>query len=357
MDEETFRELLMKLRDLICLAYTDAKFAELMFVRMPAFDYAGLPAMAFEDKVFKTVVWANQYGQMPFVLRLARIVRDARPQHPDLKTLVDRLEQAVNPGPQAADAPGGISPESQLPPDLIGSLALLEAKLRDLVFDLRPKLRARSYAVYNLPLQFHLSDSEGRRLAAVLALEAEPDAAYLRWLAERVAVENPFVAFTAAQALTTAALKIPGADLERVRRALVDAADRLDGLVEPEDQLALGFDSGARKRQLQTAATLLEMRSKQGRARIPPGTLDQFVECLMKTFDQGALERLCRNRLHTDLRFVANPDDPFELIVVNLLVTARDRNWERDLICAVYAESQVVFADFRKYADDCAAVA
>ena len=64
------------------------------------------------------------------------------------------------------------------------------------------------------------SESDGDRLAAVLVLEARPDAAYLRWLSERVTVEDASIGLLAVKALIIAALRLGLDDLERVRLAV-----------------------------------------------------------------------------------------------------------------------------------------
>lgn len=342
MSVESIRVMMVKLKDLICEAYDEDEFTSLMYVHAPEFDYAGLSASwAYNKRVFEAVRWANRFGEAKHVLWMARLVARERPIHRGLQELVRDFEQEIDPQQAAAaailPAGGPPPPPPPLPADLTTSLALLEDSPRELAVDLRPKLRTGTYKPYDLPARFHLSASEGRRLLAVLALEAEPDTIYLRWLSERVMVEKPFAGFTAAQALTAAALRSPPADIARVRPALNAAAEALDGLVELENETAQGFDIAARKRQLQLAMSLLEMRSRKWSV-LSAEDLDGFLASFVSRFDLAGIDQLCRNQLQTSLKWLANPNDPVELIVVSMVVTARDKGWLPDLIHAAYAE-------------------
>lgn len=350
MDGQAIGHLMERLQGLITAAYSEDEFGALMFPFEADFDFAGLSGkLPFGIKVFETVKWAYRFGEAEHVLWLARVASEKRPKRNDLKELVRDIEAAIRPanGPAPAAAlPHGLATPAtetpaELPADLVNSLGLLETRqfsLEDLVLDLRPKLRAASYRRHDLPGRFHLSESRGHRLTAVLALETEPDPVYFRWLSERVTVETPFVGFIASQAMTAAALRSPARDLGRAREASIDAADRLDDLVEVDDQLTPRYDVAARKRQLQLALSLIDMRVKKGASVIDLGEIDGFLAALARGFDRDGFERLCRDRLQTALKWLANPNDPIELIIVNVVVTARDKSWERDLIRAAYEE-------------------
>lgn len=347
---ESIRALMVRLRDLICLAYKENEFQELVFLYVTEFDYAGLSGKdEYKKKVLETIAWAQRFGEVDFVLKLARLVSQHRPSHEPLKKLVQALEKEVN--PQDVAPAGSAEPlaERALPAAITSSLALYEFMLPELVFDLRPKLRATSHRLFDLPDRFHLSASAGRRLLSVLALEAEPDTRYLRWLSERVMVEKPFAGFTAAQALAAATLKLPTDEVARLRSALNETAVGLDGLVETEDDEPAGFDIAARKRQLQLAISLLDMRSRKWSA-LTPENLTEFLTAFAGAFDSAGIDQLCRNQLQTSLKWLANPNDPIELIVVNVVVTARDKGWLPDLAHAAYAERQdnMIFAKVSK---------
>jgi hypothetical protein len=68
------------------------------------------------------------------------------------------------------------------------------------------------------------SESPGKRLAAVTALQAIPDVGRLPWLAERIAAEKPFIGYHAAVALVAAARELPQHQLPDVASA-IDAAE------------------------------------------------------------------------------------------------------------------------------------
>jgi hypothetical protein len=330
MPDDPSQKFFTRLRDLICVAYTQAEFGDVMLeeVDQNVFDYGGLaPNQAYDEKVMEAIRWANRFGGPKRVLWLATIVSQRRPERHDLAALAADIEAALEPAtfPLELSAPLGAFDEGA-------------TTLADLTRDFRPLLRKTSYQKHDLPGRYHLSDSEGRRLAAVLALEANPKPEYLRWLSERITVEPPQVAFVSAQALTAAALRLSRDHLERVRAAAQSAGDRLDGLAELDDQAAVGFDPAARKRQLQSALSLVEIRTRKGKSLLPPAEFDTFVGGLSSAFDVDGFDQLCRDRLQTSLKRLANLMDPLELIIINVVLTAREKGWERDLIVAAYQE-------------------
>ena len=67
------------------------------------------------------------------------------------------------------------------------------------------KMRTLAFAGYPLLPELTSSASPGQRLAAIATLQVKPDPTYLRWLAERIGVEQPFIAYHAAIALLYAA--------------------------------------------------------------------------------------------------------------------------------------------------------
>ena len=348
MNGNTIFDLMIQLKQLIHEAYTDTEFSMLLFGKVDEtdFDYTGLsPSMSYQIKVLETVRWANRYGGPKQLLWLAKIVRDGRPMRNEFKQLVQDIEEIL----QATEATlpptvalAGALP-LPLPPELAGPLEFFvtqSSTLPNLARDLRTILSTNSYKHLDLPGRFHLSESEGERLAAVLALEKDPDPSYLRWLCERVMVEKPLVGFMSSQALTTAGLRLGQQDLGRIGKAISDATDLLDGLADTDEQLAMGIDVAARKRQLQAALSLVEMRTRRGRSVLSPADLEVFLGALISTFDRDGFDGLAQRQLQTPLKWLANPNEPIELIGINLMLIARDKGWERELIHAAYKERE-----------------
>ena len=357
MNGNTISDLMIRLKDLICEAYSDDEFGMLLFGRVDdsGFDYSGLPSsMAYQSKVLETVRWANRYGKTQHVLWLAKLASDGRPLRDDFKQLVRDIEDIIQPTVTAVPSllASAATPLLPLPTELAGPLGLFATQsstLPNLARDLRTILRTTSYQPFDLPGRFHLSESEGERLTAVLALEKAPDPGYLRWLSERVTVEKPLIGFMAAQALATAGLRLHQIALGRIAKAISDATDLLDGLADADEQPAVG-DVAARKRQLQAALSLVEMRSRNGRSMLPPADLEGFLSALISTFDRNGLDGLFQRQLQTSLKWLANLNDPMELIVVNVVLAARDNGWERELIRAAYEERKdhPIFAELHK---------
>jgi hypothetical protein len=111
------------------------------------------------------------------------------------------------------------------------------------------KMRTLARAFYPLRHDFANSNSPGKRLMTIAALQVDPDYDMLQWLAERLPVEKPFVGYHAVVALLQAvqAPKAKGylSTIEaavrtagQARRALADDADRTRTLDEVERALA-----------------------------------------------------------------------------------------------------------------------
>lgn len=303
---------------------------------------------AHASTVFKALQKAMQVGQLELVVELARRAAQDRPARQDLQTLVGRLQAQLMPAPMpqagagVAGSVAGSASGPEPPPYLEASIALLGEGPRKMIGSLRPKLREVPHKPYNLPGRYHLSPSEGHRLLAVLALEAEPDSMYLRWLSERVTVEPPNNGLVAAQALTTAALRNSGSALREVRIALRDAVDRLDELTESDDPNSVGFDIGARKRQLTQALTLADLKASNRIWVLEADEFHKYLDGASSAFDRAGVEQFCLQRLQSPLRFLANPDDPPELILVALVLLACDKGWLPDLVRATIAEKPTV---------------
>jgi hypothetical protein len=82
------------------------------------------------------------------------------------------------------------------------------------------KLRTLGRACYAWLPSLVGSESPGHRLAAISFLETQPSRDYLNWLAQRFAVEKPFLQYHAAWALRHAAGTLPVTDLDAVDRAI-----------------------------------------------------------------------------------------------------------------------------------------
>jgi hypothetical protein len=336
-------DFLKRLIELIVDAFKDDEFGMLLsdnLYKVPKadFDYAGLsPNLSYRQKVRETVLWVNRFGQLKLVLWLAQTVYQEREMRDDLKEFVRDLETVLQP---KAPAPQANASSAPLPPALVATLGFYRPQqdsLEDLVRDLRPKLRAENYRPFDLPGRFHLSESEAERLVAVLALEAEPDAGYLRWLSERVTVERPYSGFIAAQALIGAGLWLKHEFLARLGSAARSAVDRLDRQMEVDLPPSMAAFDAARKGELDVVLSLVRMRSQGQPAFLVPDELDAFLKALM-SFSAPQLEVLCEKRLGTNLRLMVRIADPIEHIIATLSVAARKMRWELKLLQAACQE-------------------
>jgi hypothetical protein len=236
----------------------------------------------------------------------------------------------------------------QTPPELARLLITYDeepASLRLIATELRAVLRQDALRALGLHERLHLSGREGDRLGATLWLERWPAAEYVWWLAERVWVESPAVGFLAAQALIAAALRLPRLDLPRLRAAAQRAADRLVSIMNteaalpaPVDVLPVAdavFDVVSRKREVDTAITLIDMRLVRRREVMTPEELEQFLAAMETAFTRGELDGMSVGLLFPLRRF-ARDDDPTVLCIVYLICKAREGRWERDLIEAAH---------------------
>jgi hypothetical protein len=189
------------------------------------------------------------------LLDLAKAAAEERPARKDLAELLTQMTGAVNP---AGDGKAGLSTATgQLPDALPAFIRGYERLLRvmpensqrtELLAEMVKKIEEFRLDQLGLPELFHLSDSPGERLAAILGLKQQPDPRYLHWLGERLAVEYAFAGYHAAAALKEAARKLPEDDLERVADAIEGAlallpktlgkSGRRDKLNEAQSELA-----------------------------------------------------------------------------------------------------------------------
>jgi hypothetical protein len=196
-----------------------------------------------------------------------------------ISQLLNQVAQSVQDNPQATDR----SPERQVVTseelNAARMMASLSAESRVSVDELRRQLRALaaqyeairasmpsgpertrrmeviagqmrtfSIAAYSLLSEFTQSDSPGERLAAITFLQARPNQSYLNWLAERLRIEKPFIAYHAAVALQHAARDASPDQRENVRQAVDSALKYVSDLPPSTDRVSV----------LMSARTLLE---------------------------------------------------------------------------------------------------
>jgi hypothetical protein len=111
------------------------------------------------------------------------------------------------------------------------------------------KMRTLARAFYPLRHDFANSASPGRRLMAIAALQIDPDYDMLDWLADRLAIEKPFVGYHAVVALLVAvktekakaylpAIESALEKAEQSRGALPAKSDRIQTLDAVQRELA-----------------------------------------------------------------------------------------------------------------------
>jgi hypothetical protein len=332
--------LLGRLRELLLDIYMDreADFQELVETKFEYEYGVVVKGGTFKERVQHTIIAFKGDGGIEHVVALAKAVSADKPKRKDLQNWITSIRKQLDPPSGGNDlpaaAPGG---EVPLPTELAVSLQLLEQRtltMGQFIRDVRQALRLRDYTPFGLFDRFHLDDPIGHRAVAIMQLEVRPDVKTARWLAERVTVEPPPIAFMAAKSLTMAAFRCPACDLAAVSRCIDGATGRLDLTSDaPEDPAE--FDVAARKRELIVAKTLIEMRTRRRPGLMSPPEVDDFLR-ILEGLDRTGLEALCV-RAHTTLRIVARPTDPLEHIVLNIAVQAREKNWEADLIHAAAA--------------------
>jgi hypothetical protein len=319
MNETAASFLKVQLRDALVGAFNDVDFADFIQVEVPKtdFDFDHLPA-AWEHKrkVWEAIIWAEQYGGMKFVLGLAEKASAKRPLKDELKQRVLDLKALVE--------------GTSLPKLLAETLAQARAPgmtTWNLAIRFRALLRTQSYSEYDLPGRFHLADALEERLVAVLALEAYPSATYVGWLAERVTVEPPLLAALSAKALMAGAGGLARATLSKAQAAVQNALLRLNDMKyadDPPDSAPFPVNLRAREYLLRVANSLLDVRNGVGLLTMPPEDVDQFLVALIRGFDRAAFSQMCAQHLGGMDRFLAHLSDPIELVVIHVLVQARN---------------------------------
>jgi len=352
-------KLIVELRNIIVEIYgiREQQFGELLSIKFTEtykYDYSiDAEGKTPPDRMLYTVKWFHADAGLDGLLDLAVAVSEAKPRRNDIKSLIEKIHTLIG---RVVPPPTPGSP--LLPQDLAATVNMLEQQvttMAEFAREFRQSLRAKNYRTVDLPGRYHLSELDGERSAAILALEAYPDPAYLRWLAERVTVELPHAGFLASQALIAAALRSSRTDLPRLLKVVKLAKDRLDRLDKSLDaeQGITVYNISARKDKLTDAENLIEMRTTPPPDRMKPDDLDAYLKALLEIFDESAFEKLFTDRLRMPLNYLVRVTDPLELIVVSVIIKGRDTELGPNLIRAVHAEkpdNATFLAIYKKYA-------
>jgi hypothetical protein len=285
--------------------------------------------------VFDLIQWAAarpQWANLPIVVAEYKLGKNARV--PELDALRAEFEKAL-----AAAAPKP-APAAGLPAELTNHLRAYEAipqQIADgparltLMAQTADRIRATlPLAPADLPDQLHLSESAGERLAAVLALERTPDPRYLRWLAERVGCEHPFVGLSAALALTSAAYVLTRPALSSVK-SCADASIDL-----------LANDPNRQPQQTQLAQVSAVVTRRNGLMNHPAQSIpaqnipfDEVMGALVEAFRQPVdLQSLIMAQLNIAINTMIKMTNRLECIVYYVVSSADVGGWDGSLIKA-----------------------
>jgi hypothetical protein len=97
-------------------------------------------------------------------------------------------------------------------------------------------MRSLAQAAFGFLPELTHSASPGRRLVAITVLQVIPTVDYITWLAERMVVEKPFVAYHAAVALLAATRTLPETDLDAAAAGVVQAREGAQNLRRDSDR-------------------------------------------------------------------------------------------------------------------------
>jgi hypothetical protein len=191
------------------------------------------PMGTHDEQVADVIDWAVRQGRMDELIRSAARGRPSRQDIQDLLTDWDGLSARPD--------------QSGIPLPVVS----LAAKFDEIRMETAPgEGRDRERREVSLNLLKSLSHygaeieswclhpNPGIRLAAVLELEREPKPEYLRWLSERVTVEEPFIGLRAAAALRRAAEKLDDKAMGAVLSVVTDSLAGLARVPESADRLA-----------------------------------------------------------------------------------------------------------------------
>lgn len=212
MDKLSLAQILDEAQDLLVKTFNRNELRQLLLSKMGVnLDDIAPNATGNKDLIFEVLTWMDRRGSVHEFIKFAAA---DRPKIPEWHTL-------LKPGsdPQSSDEVTalvrGYMRLRRVLPDGSQKTVQLQALVNQLL--------ALPLGEYDLSDRFHLSESDGERLVAVLTLVRRPDPRYLRWLSERPAVETLFVGYQAAVALWTAAETLPQVDLDAVTAAVEGA--------------------------------------------------------------------------------------------------------------------------------------
>jgi hypothetical protein len=244
MSRSSMTEILNEAQVLLVQTYNRNELRQLLRSRLDVdLDAIAPHATGNTDLAFEVLTWMDRRRRVRELVHAACL---ERPTVHEWRLLLERIaplpnqEQLVT---EQAEPAVIMVPRASAPPDEVRALVRGYLRLRRALPDGDQKtvqLQALVNQLIALPLdehdlvdRFHLSESDGERLVAVLALVRRPDTRYLRWLAERMAVENRFVGYQAAVALEAAAQTLSLLDLDAAMTAVECAREWIP---QPERQ-------------------------------------------------------------------------------------------------------------------------
>jgi hypothetical protein len=151
MNETAANFLKLQLRDILVAAFSDSDFADIIRVNVARtdFDYDNLPkAWDYKRRTWEAISWWDQYAGMKGVLSLAEKAQARRPERDDLKQRVLDLKSLI----EGTDLPGALG-------ETLALASTSEISLWKLAVQVRGLLRQQSFAEYDLPGRFHLSQN------------------------------------------------------------------------------------------------------------------------------------------------------------------------------------------------------
>jgi hypothetical protein len=358
-----FRE---RLHVQLCRAYKHGGLARLLRFALNVAQKDIVGDVGFEQTAFEVAEWAEDSDRLEDLLVYA--AGPGRPRYKAFEQLLAEYRTGSVPAPAVPGGAGGSSMPASgsavgsapavpggagLPdglPDAIDRLNKIPKVIRNTSECFAAMAAAADHARllladHGLPESFYSSPRAGERLAAILALAQVPNPGFLRWLAERPAVELPYAGYAAAVALTEAAVALPVAALDRVERAAAEG-ERL------RRQRKKAAEQEACRQELD------ESRKAVGRrlGRVAPD-----VDLLFETFFQALIEFKTRERLDAILRVggrslgqFVRPDRGVAYCCFAVLDTASRARWDYSLAqsaCTSWPDSvklEEVAAAYRK---------
>jgi hypothetical protein len=229
----SLRQFMEPLQSLLLDSYDKASFTQLLLFRMDLnLAEQVVAGDNFSTVVFNLLLKASMEG---WLLPLAQQAAAGRPMREEWTLLVKLMEKEE--ARAKAQQPAGLAAlRAKAPPDKFVQLLQNHDRRQQGMKEKDPlglgglpqlveQLLAFPLEDYDLPVDYHLSEFGGERLAVILALARQPQTRYLRWLSERVGAEHPYVGCRAAEALLAAARKLQLDELDAVAAAVVVALE------------------------------------------------------------------------------------------------------------------------------------